>query len=166
MQRVVILGCPGSGKSTLAMALGKKTGLPVVHSDKLFWNSGWIASTKEEIDGKLTAAAEEDTWIIDGNYLRTLPRRLERCDTIVFLDLPRWVCMFSIFKRFITNIGKVRPDMPEGCPERFDWEFVKFIWNFNKNNRSMNYAWIDQTRHAKAIVLKNRREAAAFLEAL
>jgi hypothetical protein len=30
----------------------------------------------------------------------------------------------------------------------------------------MNYTWIAQARHAKAIVLKNRKEAKAFLESM
>jgi adenylate kinase family enzyme len=40
MERVIIIGCGGSGKSTLARQLGERTGLPVVHLDKLFWNPG------------------------------------------------------------------------------------------------------------------------------
>lgn len=164
MQRVVILGCSGSGKSTLARALGEKTGLPVVHGDKLFWHSGWVESTKEEIDEKLTAAAGEENWIIDGNYTRTLPQRLERCDTVMYLDLPRWVCMFSIFKRFVTNIGKVRPDMPEGCPEGLDWEFICWVWNFNKTHRNRLYQLIEQYPGKEVHIFKTRRQVKRFIE--
>ena len=164
MERVVILGCPGSGKSTLAMALGKKTGLPVVHGDKLFWHSGWVESTKEEIDEKLTAAAGEKNWIIDGNYTRTLPQRLERCDTVIYLDLPRRVCMFSIFKRFITNIGKVRPDMPEGCPEGLDWEFICWVWNFNKTHRNKLYELIKQTPDKTVHIFHSRKQVKTFIK--
>lgn len=164
MQRVVVLGCPGSGKSTLARALGEKTGLPVVHSDKLFWNSGWVASTKDEIDRKLTVAAAEENWIIDGNYLRTLPQRLERCDTILFLDLPRWVCMYSIFKRFFTNLGKVRPDMPEGCPEALDWEFICWVWNFKKTHIGRMHQMVRRHPEKNVHIFKTRRQAKKFIE--
>lgn len=166
MERVVILGCPGSGKSTLAMALGEKTGLPVVHGDKLFWHAGWIESTPEEIDEKLTAAAGEDSWIIDGNYTRTLPQRLERCDTVMYLDLPRWVCMLSIFKRFISNIGTVRPDMPEGCPEGLDWEFICWVWNFNKTHRNKLYELIEQYPEKEVHIFKSRKQVKRFIETL
>lgn len=163
MERVVILGCSGSGKSTLARALGEKTGLPVVHGDKLFWHSGWVESTKAEIDAKLLAAANGDKWIIDGNYMRTLPGRLERCDTVIYLDLPRWVCLFSVFKRFITSVGTVRPDMGEGCPEKIDWEFLTWIWNFNKTKRQRIYDMLAQYPSKDIRIFKSRKEVKAFL---
>lgn len=166
MERVVILGCSGSGKSTLARALGEKTGLPVVHGDKLFWHSGWVESTKAEIDAKLLAAANGDEWIIDGNYMRTLPGRLERCDTVIYLDLPRWVCLFSVFKRFITSVGTVRPDMGEGCPEKIDWEFLTWIWNFNKTKRQRIYDMLSQYPSKDIRIFKSRKEVKAFLENL
>lgn len=166
MARVVILGCSGSGKSTLARALGEKTGLPVVHGDKLFWHRGWVESTKAEIDAKLLAAANGDEWIIDGNYMRTLPQRLERCDTVIYLDLPRWVCLFSVFKRFITSVGTVRPDMGEGCPEKIDWEFLTWIWNFNKTKRGKLYDMLTQCSDKTIHIFKSRKEVKAFLKNL
>ena len=80
MERVLIIGCGGSGKSTLARQLGEKTGLPVVHLDQLFWHPGWVESTKDEIDTKIREELGKSRWIMDGNYNRTLPLRLEKCD--------------------------------------------------------------------------------------
>ena len=57
MERVMIIGCGGAGKSTLARQLGEVTGLPVVHLDKLFWKSGWVESSKAEIDEKTQMAS-------------------------------------------------------------------------------------------------------------
>jgi len=82
------------------------------------------------------------------------------------MDYSRWACLRGMFQRVILNHGKVRPDMAEGCPERFDWEFFKYIWNFNKNNRVLNQTRIAKTKHAKSIVLKNRKEKQTFLESL
>ena len=166
MQRVVILGCPGSGKSTLARALGEKTGLPVIHGDKLFWQSGWVESTKEEIDSKLTEAAKEDNWIIDGNYMRTLPYRLDRSDTIFYLDLPRWVCISSVLRRILTAKGKTRPDLPEGCPERIEWEFLCWVWNFNKTKRKKLYSLLEQNSDKTIHIFKSRKQVKAFVRSL
>lgn len=164
VERILIIGCSGSGKSTLARALGEKLGLPVVHLDQLWWTDGWKHVTREEFDSRLAMALNMEQWIIDGNYSRTIPMRLPRCDTIIYLDFNRWTCLWGIVQRMAGSYGKVRPDMGLGCPERFDPEFVKFIWNFNKNNRVRNYTWLAQTKHAKSIVLKNRKEVKAFLE--
>ena len=166
MQKVVVLGCSGSGKSTLARALGERTGLPVVHGDRLFWHSGWVESTKAEIDEKLTTAAGEDQWIIDGNYMRTLPYRLERCDTVIFLDLPRWVCLASVFKRFITSVGTVRPDMGEGCPEKIDWEFLTWIWDFNKTKRQKLYDMLAQYPAKNVLIFRSRKAVKDYLKCL
>jgi len=166
MKRIVIIGCPGSGKSTLARELGEKLNLTVVHLDRLWWTKGWENVSMEEFDARLENALKLDSWIIDGNYSRTMDARLEKCDTIIWLDYSRWACLRGMFQRVILNHGKVRPDMAEGCPERFDLEFFKYIWNFNKNNRVLNQTRIAKTKHAKAIVLKNRKEKQAFLKSI
>ena len=164
MERIVIIGCPGSGKSTLARALGEKLDLTVVHLDRLWWTKGWENVTQEEFDARLENALALDGWIIDGNYSRTMDKRLEKCDTIIYLDYSRWTCLWGMVQRIFANRGKTRADMPEGCPERFDWEFIKYIWSFNKNNRVLNYTRIAKYKHARAIVLKNRKEKEAFLK--
>lgn len=166
MKKIIIIGCSGSGKSRLARALGEKLDLTVVHLDRLWWKPGWENVSMEEFDARLERALALDSWIIDGNYSRTMERRLQKCDTIVYLDFDRWTCLWGMLQRVLGHYGKVRPDMSDGCPERFDWEFIKWIWNFNKNNRVQTYTWIAKTKHARAIVLKNRKEVRAFLESL
>ena len=163
MERILIIGCPGSGKSTLARALREKLGLPLVHLDQLWHRPGWTHVTREEFDAQLDMALNMDQWIIDGNFSRTMQQRLAKCDTVIYLDFNRWACLLGMCQRVIGSYGKVRPDMSAGCPERFDWEFVKFIWNFNKNNRARNYGYLAQAGHAERIVLKSRKEVKAFL---
>ena len=166
MEKILIIGCPCSGKSTLARQLNRKLGLPLVHLDQLWWQEGWKNVSVEEFDARLGMALDMDRWIIDGNYSRTMEQRLEKCDTIIYLDFGRWSCLWGMCRRVISSYGRVRPDMAKGCPERFDRELVKWIWNFNKENRVRNYTWIAKAKHAKAIVLKNRREVKQFLESL
>lgn len=130
MKRIMIIGSPGSGKSTMARRLSDILNIPAVHLDKLWWKPNWTESSKEEFDIRLTTELNADSWIIDGNYSRTMDARLEKADTVILLDFPRHICLIRALKRIITTHGRVRPDMGAGCPERFDFEFIKYIWNF------------------------------------
>ena len=163
MRRIMIIGCGGSGKSTLARQLGEITGLPVVHLDKLFWKPGWVESAKEEIDAKIMEELCKPRWIMDGNYNRTLPKRLKYCDTVIYLDFSRFACLMGVAKRILTTYGTVRPDMGEGCPERIDFDFLKWIWNFNADRREEYYHLLNENAGVKKIILKNRRQVRAFL---
>ena len=167
MERIMIIGCGGAGKSTLARALGEKTGLPVVHLDRIFWSPGnWEHLGKAEFDALLITEVQKDKWIIDGNYNRTLELRMARADTVIYLDFSRWACLMGWLKRVITNWGKARPDMAPGCNEWFDPEFVGWIWKYNRDNRQRNYEMIAQYPNAKPIILKNRRQVRKFLESV
>lgn len=163
MDRVIIIGCGGSGKSTLSRALSEKTNLPVVHLDKLFWREGWVYIPREEFNTLLREELKKDKWIIDGNYDRTLEERINRCDTVIYLDYPRRTCFLGVFKRVLLNYGKVRPDMAEGCPEKFDLEFMKWIWNFNKNHRDKLYRILNKQKNKKIYIFKNRKQCKEFL---
>lgn len=166
MERVIIIGCGGAGKSTLARKLGEKTGLPVVHLDQLFWKPGWESVSREEFDALHRAALEKEKWILDGNFDRTMTERLARCDTVIYLDFPRITCLLGVIKRVLTTCGTVRPDMGAGCPERFDWEFLRWVWNFNKNKRAENYRRLAEVEKVDIIILKNRRQVERFLQNL
>lgn len=166
MERILIIGCGGAGKSTLARQLGEKLNLPVVHLDKLFWHPGWVESTKEEIDEKIRVEMQRPQWIMDGNYNRTLPERVKHCDTIIYLDFSRTVCLLGVVKRIITTYGTVRPDMGEGCPERIDLAFLKWVWNYNKDKRERNYKLLNEVEGVETIVLKNRRMVKKYLQTL
>lgn len=165
MRRVLVLGCPGAGKSTLARSLGEALSLPVVHLDKLWWKSGWINRTEGEFDALLDAVLLGEEWVIDGNYLRTLPRRLERCDAVVLLDYPRRVCLLRALRRILTWRGRTRPDMAADCPERLDGEFVRWIWEFHRTQRPQVLELLDGWTGEKH-VFRSPKDCARFLAKL
>lgn len=127
MKRIAIVGISGSGKSTLARKLGDKLGLPVIHLDKHFWNVGWKQRypTKAEFDKVAQGFAEADSWIIDGNYRSSLDARLEKADTIIFLDYPKWLGLWRAFKRIFNR--KQPFDKTEGVKDKIDFRFIKFV---------------------------------------
>ena len=162
----MIIGCGGAGKSTLARKLGEKTGLPVVHLDKLFWRPGWESVSKEEFDALHQRELAKEKWIIDGNFDRTIPERLARCDTVIYLDFSRVACLMGVLKRILTTYGTVRPDMGEACPERFDLAFLRWVWNFNKNKRGRIFKLLSEVEEVDIIILKNRRQVERYLRNL
>ena len=167
MKRIMIIGCGGAGKSTLARQLGEKLNLPVVHLDQIWWAPGnWNHLEREEFDRLLLKEVEKPCWILDGNFNRTIEMRLEKCDTVIYLDFSRFVCLTSWIKRVITNWGHARSDMAEGCNEWFDPDMAKWIWEFNGKNRERYYRMLNETDGIEKIVLKNRRAVRAFLKSL
>ena len=75
-KRILLIGCPGSGKSTLAKRIGKVTSLPVIHLDTIYWLPNWERRSIEEFDELLLNELNKETWVIDGNYNRTLDLRV------------------------------------------------------------------------------------------
>ena len=163
MERVLLIGSPCAGKTTLALALGKKLDLPVIHLDTLHWRDGWVEAPREEFDALLSEALARPRWIIDGNYSRTLPLRLSRCDTVVYLDYPRLVCLWGAVRRVLRNRGVSRPDMGGDCPERFDPEFLRYIWSFRKTQRGKLQTLLAGF-DGRVITLRSRREAREFVD--
>ena len=164
MRRVLVIGSGGAGKSTFATRLGAATGLPVVHLDACYWRAGWDPTPADEWTRTVDALAAGDAWIMDGNYGGTLDRRLAACDTVVFLDLPRLLCMWRALRRAARYAGRTRPDMAPGCPERVTWEFLKWIWDYPRTRRPgvlRRLAALGADR--RVVVLRSSREAERFL---
>ena len=167
MERIMIIGCGGVGKSTLAKKLGEKTGLPVVHLDQIYWSPGnWQHLEKDEFDALLMQELQKPRWILDGNFNRTMELRLEKCDTVIYLDFNRITCILGWMKRVVTNWGTAREDMAPGCNEWFDPEFAKWLWNFNKLNRSRYLAILEKQKDKEVYIFRNRRQVRNFLNTL
>jgi adenylate kinase family enzyme len=132
MDRILIIGSGGSGKSTLSQELSKVMDLPIIHLDRFYWKPKWVPTPNEEWDHFVEEAANEEQWIMDGNYSRTLDLRLKRADAIIFLDMPTILCIYPIIKRRIKYHGKTRSDLNQECPEKLDWAFFIWVWNYKR----------------------------------
>ena len=167
MRKVLVIGSGGSGKSTLSKSLGAKLGVEVFHLDKFYWRSGWIKPNSNEWVQTVDELLARDAWIIDGNYSGTLKRRVEVCDTIVFLDLSKIVCLWRICKRRLSYRRQARPDMAEGCFERLNLEFVSWVLNYSRRSRPKVLELIRLNAADKKIVwLKSPQQVKAFLASL
>lgn len=142
MQRIIVMGPPGSGKSTLARQLGRRHGLPVFHLDQAFWKPGWIETPSSPFRAEVERIAALPSWVIDGNYLDTIGPRFRAADTVIYLDMPTWLCMLRIVRRIVVGHGRVRVDGAPGCPERVDLTFLRFAWTWNRIRRARHIALV------------------------
>lgn len=161
---MIVIGSGGSGKSTFSRELGAITGLPVVHLDALFWKPNWTATPKDEWAEVVRREIEKPEWIMDGNFGGTREMRMRAADTIIMLDLPRWLCMYRVLKRWIAFRNKTRPDMAEGCNEKIDWEFAMWVWNYQTRSRRRAFEQLDSQKDKNIVILRSRREVAEFLQ--
>jgi adenylate kinase family enzyme len=164
MRRVLVIGAGGAGKSTFARRLAERAGLPLIHLDRHFWRPGWVETPKDEWRRKVEELCAGESWVIDGNYSGTLEVRLAACDTIIFLDLPRAVCVWRVLKRVLSYREGSRPDMAEGCHERLDLQFLVWVWTYPKRRRARILARLDDVAGEKQVIrLRSNDEVERFL---
>ena len=163
MQRVAVVGSGGVGKTTFANELGRRTGLPVVHLDQLYWGPGWVATPTDEWRERQSEHLSGDRWIADGNYAATFDLRFDRADTIVVLAPSRRTCTYRALRRCLANRG--RAIQSPGCPERLDLEFLLWVWRYPRQTRPLLEAALEQFGRADVLVeLKTSSEVRAFLD--
>ncbi|MEG1923339.1 MAG: hypothetical protein RR054_01425 [Clostridia bacterium] len=162
-KRIMIIGCAGSGKTTMSVTLSKIVGINAIHLDKYYWKPDWQESDKSDWESFIASAAAKDEWIIDGNYRNTMELRLQRADSVIFLDLPRSTCLISVLKRVFKYKGKQRFDMGNGCLERFDFSFIKWVYNFKKDSKPKILKLLDKHPDIIQITLHSRKEIQSFL---
>lgn len=164
IKRIMIIGGAGSGKSTLARSLGAITKLPVVHIDTIYWLPNWTMRSRDEIGLLSDEVADHDEWIFEGNHSETMAHRAARADMIIFLDISTPTRLWRVLRRTLRHYGQSRPDMAEGCDERFDWEFLKFVANYRKNGRIRAKSFLESApSHLKKHHLRSPKDVEQFL---
>lgn len=144
MERVLVTGCSGSGKTTLAVQLAKVLQLPYINLDEYYWKPGWTPTPTDQWQNISNELADRPSWIMDGTYGSTLEYRLQRADTVVYLDMSTWTCLSRVVGRTVRHLGKTRPRMTNSCPERFDIDFLHYILSYRIARRRKHLSMIDQ----------------------
>ena len=160
LQKLAVIGCPGAGKSTFSRALRDRTGLPLYYLDRLWHRPDRTTRSREDSDRRLGEILTRDRWIIDGNYLRTLERRLLACDAVFLLDIPTDVCLAGAAAR----VGKPREDLP-WVEETLDGEFRQWILDFSRDQLPEIHRLLRQYQDRRTVtVFHSRREADLWLK--
>ncbi|MEO8210990.1 MAG: hypothetical protein ABI840_10545 [bacterium] len=170
-KRILVIGGSGSGKSTFAKILGRKLKIEVIHLDRYFWKPNWVKKNDDDFKEIVSRLILKDEWIMEGNYSKTLSIRIPRTDHIFFFDFPSYFNVYRILKRsFKTKLGlEKRTDLAEGCEEKwFDWEFVKFVWNFKNDYIPLNYKALEELNFdkTKLRIFYNSKDVKKYLNSL
>jgi adenylate kinase family enzyme len=99
-----VTGVSGSGKTTLARALATRLAAPHLELDSWYHLSGWQPLADELFRGRVERFCRQDLWVIDGNYSAVRDIVWDRADTVVFLDLPRWLTTWRVTARSISRL--------------------------------------------------------------
>jgi len=159
-QRIMVIGSAGAGKSTLARKLRDITGLPLHYLDLLNHRADRTTVSREEFDDELEVILRTEAWIIDGNYQRTIERRLQACDTVILLDYPLQLCLAGAAER----VGRPREEMP-WVEQTLDESFRQAILEFPNSKLPQIYALLRQYGEGRQVViLHSREEADAWME--
>ncbi len=164
-KKIILVGSGGSGKSWLAKRLADITGYRLIHLDCECWQPNWTKTPKEEWIKKQKEFIKGEKWIIDGNYNSSMELRFAVADLVVFLDINRFVCIWSVLKRR----GKRGSDFPDYLEEKMNFEFIdflKWIWAFPKTGKKRILDLHEKYPEKEFLVLKSRRAVMKFLKTL
>ncbi|MCX8997765.1 AAA family ATPase [Rhizobiaceae bacterium BDR2-2] len=167
--RVLVVGCSGGGKSTLAQRLAARFALAYISMDRDFlWLPGWVLRERAGQRALIAEAVKADRWIMDGNNAPSFDLRLPRTDIVLWVRLPRRLCLWGVAKRVVRHYGQTRPDMAEGCPEQLpDRAFLTYIWKFEKRHAPALIRSLDRYGpEVPVLTLKSHRETGKLLDLL
>lgn len=168
MQRVLVIGSSGSGKSTVARTIAHRLAVPHIELDALFHGPGWTqrATFVEDVDHATSTPA----WVADGNYSPVRDLLWSRADTVVWLDLPRWLVEWQVIRRSFSR-----------------WLARETLWNGNREpgphrwiepEHPVRWSWTKHAEyrvrygerftdpaftHLRRVRLRSRAEVEAFL---
>ncbi len=166
--KIAIIGNPGSGKSNLGLRLHKLLNIPLYHLDQYQWKPGWQKIDSGEFEKIHNQLCDKSEWIIEGCATRFFEYRIKQADVVIFLDMPRFLCLYRVFKRAFTHFGYEYFSSAKGCPERYpDISFLRYIWNFSRKQRPIIKELMDTYGNQKQIfVVKNETELQSLIERL
>ena len=174
MHRVSVVGNSGSGKSTVAARLAAQLGARYTELDAVNHQPDWTPLPVEEFRRQVTALTAGESWVVDGNYSAVRDIVWARADTVVWLDLPRWIVMKRVTIRTLGRVVR-RLELWNGNRERW-----RNIFTLDKDESVILWSWTQHAKyhdryeaarrdpanaHLRFVQLRTPREIAAFLRA-
>ena len=159
MKKIIVIGCPGSGKTTFSEKLREKLDIELFYLDAIWHKPDRTHISREDFDTRLSEILLLDSWMIDGNYSRTIERRIAACDRVFLFDLPTEVCLEGATSR----LGKARYDMP-WIDHELDPKLKQEIESFREEKLPEIYTYLEKYKEGRRVVIfKSRAEADDFI---
>ena len=167
MKKVAVFGNAGGGKSTLSKRLSQITGLPLHILDKIKYQSGGTEVPPEDYKSLHQQILATDQWIIDGfGCMETLWLRLDKADTLVFVDLPLYMHGWLVTKRLITGYFKPPSGWPDNSPIlRSSLNSYRVLWLCHKYLTPKYREYIEQVQNIKSVYhIRSTKDISQFFE--
>jgi len=168
--KIVIVGTSGSGKTTLAQALSRKFNMPDIELDALFWQPQWTPTEPAAFQARVANATEGRGWIVHGNYSKVRDMLWNKADVIIWLDYPRHLVWWRIFRRTLSrswNHDKVCGENTESFRTSFFSKDSIILWSirtYSSNRKLYNSLQKDPTFGLKMIRFSSPKQAQSLLK--
>ncbi|MDR0905144.1 MAG: hypothetical protein LBN00_03015 [Oscillospiraceae bacterium] len=168
MERIWICGCAGSGKTTLANFIGGKRSIPVYHRDSITWDENDNVRSEERQIAMVRDIAKQDKWIFEGARFTAskIDGRLDNCDTIIHLNINRFICVYRGIKRGLKQAKMT--SIPEKDKQPFYFEHIKGVLIGYPQKRKQRDDVFETARKKgiDVVVLKKRKDVREFCNKL
>ena len=171
MRRISVIGSSGAGKTTLSRALAEAIGGTHIELDALYHGPNWTPAPNDEFHRQVGALAQNECWVVDGNYSAVRDLVWGAADTVVWIDLPRRTILPGLLRRTLTRMWN-GTELWNGNRERFRSLFdpraennvLLWMWTTHRASRRIYSAALADPRwsHLEHHHLDSRARLAEF----
>ncbi len=171
--RFNVVGSSGSGKSTVGRLIADALGLKYVEIDSIFWRENWTEAPENEFLVDLRNALSGDSWIVDGNYSRTVPVKWKNVEVVVWLDLPYALILYQVISRTLKR-SLTGEELWAGNRENLTKAFLQkdsvILWSMTHlgmiRRRYASAKDDPAYRHIRFVRLRSRKQVRNFINGL
>lgn len=155
--KIMVFGRPGAGKSTFSYLAHNSLNIPVYHLDKYFFESNWIERNYQEFLKIQQKIVDSESWIIDGNAIKSLEMRYSQADLVLYFNYPKILCCVRILQRLFYKDINIDDRAPR-CNEKITLGLLRYLWNFDKQVNNKILYLNEKYPNVKFMQVKNNFE--------
>jgi adenylate kinase family enzyme len=163
--RIAVIGTSGAGKTTMARAIGERFSLTHIELDAINWQAGWRDLDQHdqgEFVRRVTAAIQEEAWVVDGGYSSVRDILYRRATHLVWLDYERPVIMARVIRRSVLRAA-LRTELWAGTGNRERWRNwlrpshpIRWAWTTWRRRREETEERLGKAEYAHLVVMRLR----------